>query len=333
MSSELNKEKNRLNRLIREKNTKIDELDAKILDLTNLSSEREKIKAETEQLNSTKSDLETFITNNTARKQTLTTEIESLTTQKENLDSYIRTNTPLKEILFSEIEDLNIQKQNLEQEIENIESDKSTIQREIEQINQEKSRLDGLIIDLREKYGLYSKDMKDLSQDSITQLKKYSWSAVSAISGALILMVILLCILTQSDPFSDKLLNFFFFLPNLRFFSILTIRITISVAFIFLIIIFLNLSRGFVSQYIKTRNRLTALRVADFLIGRIQSKKNTGTTEEERLKIEVERIKEQVILLNNHIPKIMDLGSSSFDKNNKSEDILKQLKVMKEILI
>ena len=333
MSSELNKEKNRLNRLIREKNTKIDELDAKILDLTNLSSEREKIKAETEQLNSTKSDLETFITNNTARKQTLTTEIESLTTQKENLDSYIRTNTPLKEILFSEIEDLNIQKQNLEQEIENIESDKSTIQREIEQINQEKSRLDGLIIDLREKYGLYSKDMKDLSQDSITQLKKYSWSAVSAISGALILMVILLCILTQSDPFSDKLLNFFYHEPNLRFFSILTIRITISVAFIFLIIIFLNLSRGFVSQYIKTRNRLTALRVADFLIGRIQSKKNTGTTEEERLKIEVERIKEQVILLNNHIPKIMDLGSSSFDKNNKSEDILKQLKEMKEILI
>lgn len=321
MSSDLNKEKNRLNRLIREKNTKIDDLDAKIShltkllsDLTNLSSRREKIKAETEQLNSTKSELETFINNNTVRKQTLTVEIESLTTQKENLDSYIQTNTPLKETIFSEIEDLIVQKQNLAQEIENLESDKSTTQTQIEQINQEKSRLDGLIIDLREKYGLYSKDMIDMSQDSITQLKNYSRSAVSAISGAVILMAILLYILTQSDPFSDKLLKFFYHEPNLRFFSILTIRITISAAFIFLIIIFLNLSRGFVSQYIKTRNRLTALRVADFLIGRIQSKKNTGTTEEERLKIEVERIKEQVILLNNHIPKIMDLGSSSFEK-------------------
>ncbi len=332
MSSDLNKEKNKLNRLIREKNTKIDELDAKISDLINMSSELEKIKAETEQINSIKSVLETFITNNTDRKQTLTAEIESLTIQKENIDSYIQTNTPLKETLFSEIEVLKAHKQNLEQEIENLESDISTTQTEIVQINQEKSRLDRLIIDLREKYGLYSKDMKDMSQDSISQLEKYSRSAVLSISGAVTLMVILLCILTQSNPFSDKLLKFFYHEPNLRFFSIITIRITISAAFIFLIIIFLNLSRGFISQYIKARNRLTALRVADFLIGRIQSKKNTGTTEEERLKIEVERIKEQVILLNNHIPKIMDLGSSSFDKNSKTKDLVEQLKEMKEIL-
>lgn len=331
MSSDLNKEKNRLNRLIREKNTKIDELDTKISDLTNLSLKRDKIKAETEQLNLTKSELEAFITNNTGRKQTLTAEIESLTTQKENLDSYIQTNTPLKEALSNEIEDLNVQKQTLEQEIEDLKFNKSTTQTEIEQINQEKSRLDGLIIDLREKYGLYSKDMKDMSQDSITQLKKYSWSAVSAICGAVILMVILLCILTQSDPFSDKLLRFFYHEPNLRFFSILTIRITISAAFIFLIIIFLNLSRGFVSQYIKARNRLTALRVADFLIGRIQSKKNTGTTEEERLKIEIERIQEQVILLNNHIPKIMDLGNSSFDKSSNTKYPIEEFKKMKEV--
>jgi predicted nucleic acid-binding Zn-ribbon protein len=332
MSSDLNKEKNKLNRLIREKNTKIVELDARISDLTNLSSDLEKIKAEIEQINSNKSELETFITNNTGRKQTLTTEIESLTIQKENLDSYIQTNTPSKETLFSEIEDLKVQKQNLEQEIENLESYKSTTQTEIEEINQEKSSLDELIIDLRGKYGLYSNDMKDMSQDSITQLKKYSWSAVSAISGVVTLMIILLCILTQSNPFSDKLLKFFYHEPNLRFFSILIIRITISAAFIFLIIILLNLSRGFISQYIKARNRLTALRVEDFLIGRIQSNKNTGTTEEERLKIEVERIKEQVILLNNHIPKIMDLGSSSFDKNSKTKDLVEQLKEMKEIL-
>ena len=118
----------------------------------------------------------------------------------------------------------------------------------------------------------------------------------------------------------------------MRFYSILIIRITVSATFIFFIIVFLNLSRGFVSQYIKARNRLTALRVVDFLIGRVQSKRNTGINEEERLKIELERIKEQVELLNKHIPKIMDLGNSSFDKDSKTQDPLEQLKKMKEIL-
>lgn len=332
MSSDLNNEKNRLNRLIREKKKEIENLDSKIADLNSLKSERDNLKVETENLTSTKSELEAFISNNVGQKQTLTTEIESLTTQKNQLDSYIQTNTPAKETLSEELDNFSAQKDNLEQEIEGLKSSKSTTKGEIEKINQEKSKLDGLIVDLREKYGLYSKDMRDMSKDSITQLNKYSWSAIVAIFGAVVLMVILLCILTTSNPFSEKLLKFFYHEPNLRFYSILTIRISISAAFIFLIIIFLNLARGFVSQYIKARNRLTALRVADFLIGRIQSKKNTGTTEDERLKIEIERIKEQVELLNKHIPKIMDLGSSSFDKVSKTKDPIEQLKELKEII-
>jgi len=332
MSSDLNKEKNKLNKLIRDKKEEIVGLDSKIIDLTSLKSERDNLKIETETLASNKSELETFITENVGQKQTLTSEIESLSAQKNQLDSYIQANTPTKETLVNELEVIKTKKDSLEKEIEELETDKSNTQSEIENINQEKSKLDGLIVDLREKYGLYSKDMRDMSKDSITQLNKYSWSAVVSIFAAVVLMVILLCILTTSNPFSEKLLKFFYHEPNLRFYSILTIRISISAAFIFLIIIFLNLARGFVSQYIKTRNRLTALRVADFLIGRIQSKKNTGTTEEERLKIEIERIKEQVELLNNHIPKIMDLGISSFDKDSKTKDPLEQLKKMKEIL-
>ena len=332
MNSELNEEKNRLNRLIREKKAKIDELESKISDLKGLVVERNRIKSETEEMESTKVELEYFINSSIGKKQTLTAEIETLATQKSGLDNYIHTNTPTKETLTTELESLNTQKTEIEQKIEQLDTTKSSIREDIDQITQEKERLDGLIIDLREKYGLYSKDMKDMSQDSITQLKKYSCSAVATISSAIILMIILLCILTTSDPFSENLLKFFYHEPNLRFYSILTIRISISAAFIFMIIIFLNLSRGFVSQYIKARNRLTALRVADFLIGRIQSKKNIGSTEEERMKIETERIKDQVELLNNHIPKIMDLGSSSFDKTSKTKDPLEQLKKMKEII-
>jgi predicted nucleic acid-binding Zn-ribbon protein len=332
MSSDLNKEKNRLNRLIREKHQKINELESKVSDLKQLEFERNNLKIEAEELASNKSELETFINNNVGKKKTLSEQIELLTTQKNQIDSYIETNNPTKQNLSNEIQTLKTEKDSLKNEIEVLKSDKLTTESEITKINQEKSRLDDLIAELRDKFGLYSKDMRDMSLDSITQLKKYSWSAVASISLAIILMVILLKILTKSDPFSERLLKFFYHEPNLRFYSILTIRISISAAFIFLIIIFLNLSRGFVSQYIKARNRLTALRVADFLIARIQSKKNTGATEEQKLKIEFERIKEQVELLNTHIPKIMDLGSSSFDKVSKTKDPIEQLKELKEII-
>jgi hypothetical protein len=50
------------------------------------------------------------------------------------------------------------------------------------------------------------------------------------------------------------------------------------------------------------------------------------------LNIEIERVKEQVELLNTHIPKIMDLGSSSFDKISKTKDPLEQLKELKELI-
>ncbi len=332
MSSDLNKEKNNLNRLIREKRAKVSDLESKILDLESLVTRRDDIQSEIETLEATKSELETFITTNGSQRQTLTTEIGTLTGQKAELDSYIQTNTPTKETLSNDLATLQTQKADLEGEIEELESNKSSTESEIDKINHEKSKLDDLIIELRDKFGLYSKDMRDMSLDSITQLRKYSWSAVVAIIGAVTLMVILLCILTTSNPFSEKLLKFFYHEPNLRFYSILTIRISISAAFIFLIIIFLNLARGFVSQYIKARNRLTALRVTDFLIGRIQSKKNTVTTDEDKLKVEIERIKEQVTLLNTHIPKIMDLGNSSFDKDSKTKDPIEQLKKMKEIL-
>lgn len=332
MSSDLNKEKNALNKLIREKRAKITELESKIVDLDTLVTKRDETKSELETIEKTKSELENFISANDGQKQTLINEIATLSGQKTELDTFVQNNTPLKETLSTELGVLNTQKTNLENEIKELKTDKSNTQSEIEQINQEKHRLDDLIIELRDKFGLYSKDMRDMSLDSITQLKKYSWSAVVAIIASVSLMVILLCILTTSDPFSENLLKFFYHEPNLRFYSILTTRISISAAFVFLIIVFLNLARGFVSQYIKARNRLTALRVTDFLIGRIQSKKNTVTTDEDKLKVEIERIKEQVTLLNTHIPKIMDLGNSSFDKDSKTKYPLEELKKMKEII-
>jgi len=200
---------------------------------------------------------------------------------------------------------------------------------EINNLKTEKKSLEESTKELREKYGLYSKDMKDMSIDSRSQLRKYSWTAILSMAISIFLMLWLLDIVLNENPFSTKLMAFFYNQPNFRFYSILTIRISISAIFIFLIIIFLNLSRGFISQYIKARNRLTALRVTDFLLERIQIKEGTQDTESDLIELQTERIKEQVQLLNTHLPKLMDLGSSSFDKTGKTES---PLNIIKEIM-
>lgn len=332
LNKDLNKERNRLNRIIRAKNTEIDKLNKSIANLASLESQRDQAIIQVDTLTKEKNELETFISKNASQKESLTTEIQTLNTQKSQIDTYISENTPIKINLEENINQLNSKITELKTDKTKLTQEISDTNSNLEQLKFKKEKLEGLMIDLREKYGLYSKDMKEMSKDSKSQLLTYSWSAILSIAASIILMIILLCILTKSNPFSEKLLNFFYHEPSLRFYSILTIRISISAAFIFLIIIFLNLSRGFVSQYIKARNRLTALRVADFLIGRIQSKKIQYKDDDEKMKLELERLKEQVDLLNTHIPKIMDLGSSSFDNLSKTKDPLEQLKKMKEII-
>jgi predicted nucleic acid-binding Zn-ribbon protein len=327
----MSSERNDLNRQLRDKKAEVTSLETKISDLNELISQRDSILNEVSTLNESKAELETFIDTNNVQKQTLTTEIATLTAQKTELETYVQTNTPIKDTIQTELGTLNTQKDSLNSEIESLSKQQETIQSGIDKINQEKERLDNEINILRSKHGLYSKDMKDIAEDSKTQLDEYSKSAKYSVIASLILMIILLCILTLSNPYSEKLLSYFYQEPNLRFYSILAIRLSISAAFIFLIIIFLNLARGFISQYIKTRNRLSAVRITDFLIGRLESKKIAFNTDEEKLKIEAERIKEQVELLNTHIPKIMDLGSSSFDKLSKTENPIELLTKMKDL--
>ena len=204
-------------------------------------------------------------------------------------------------------------------------------EKKISELNTESSEIEESLIDLRDRHKLYSKDMKSISLDSNKQLYTYASAAGFTLLLASTLMILLLGILTNSSPYTDKLLSFFSESPNLRFYSIVMVRVSISAAFVFLIVVFLNLTRGFVSQFIKARNRLTALRMVDFLSSRLKSSTIPSNPEEENtlLVIEREGTRQQVELLNEHIPKIMDLGTSSFDKQ---KDSFRQIKKVKELL-
>ena len=208
----------------------------------------------------------------------------------------------------------------------------SNVEINLSELKVEEIQKENFMIELRDKYGLYSKDMKSMSLDSKKQLLTYSISSIVLMALATTLMILLLVILTGDTPFPEKLTDLFTSEPTLMFYSILVLRISISGVFIFLIMILLNLSRGFISQYIKTRNKLSSLRVVDFLIGRIHVKKNSIEDQHEAYELEKEKLKEQVALLNIHIPTFMEVSESSFNKENKSKGTLELLKEIKSIV-
>lgn len=327
-NKELNKERNRLNRILRNKKQELEKLEKTIEDeklrLDSLKSDTTKCN----QLISQKEELQSEVSELENKKIDFTGELKNLKQKETTIFDYLKDNSPKKSSLEEEIKSLNENKARINDEIENLNQKQSELNGNIDQLTSEKTRLEDTTKELREKFNLYSKDMRDMSLDSTSQLKNYTIYAVITFSIAIALMVILICLVTYGSPYKEELLNFFKNEPTLRFFTLLTIRISVSAIFIFFIIIFLNMGRGFISQYIKARNRLTALRVADFLIGRIKSKANLEVSEDEKSKLETERIREQVNLLNVHIPKIMDLGKSSFDKNDKTELSVKDFKKM-----
>jgi hypothetical protein len=323
----LNQERNRLNKMIREKNAEIEKLEVKIADLETLRKERNDLSKEVEQLTKSKAKTQEFIN----EKAGIEDQIATLNGVKSNLDGEVNELVPKKESLSIEVQTLKDQTQELSTTKSDLETSKSNLIAEIEALKIEKSKMETHMTDLRTKYGLYSKDMADMSIDSNKQLYTYAIASGATIIISISLMITLLCILVGSDPYTAKLLTFYENEPNLRFLSILAIRISISAVFIFLIIVFLNLTRSFVSQFIKTRNRLTALRVADFLIGKLDLKNGDETEAEELVNVKREILKEQIELLKVHIPKIMDLNSSSFDKIQKEKDPIEMMKEFKEI--
>jgi predicted nucleic acid-binding Zn-ribbon protein len=318
--NELGKERNRLNKLIRNKKSELQELDQKIYNHKELQEQVDALTKEVSNLSSEKATLQKFITTNQEAKNRLPVEIENLKNQQAEIEASLAKLSPQNEAIINENAELMSQKESLETEINSNKSEIKSQSKKINSLNSERNTIEEDLKDLRDKHKLYSKDMKSISLDSNKQLITYSIASGASLLLASTLMIILLCILTESSPYSNELYEFFPENANLRFYSIALVRISISAAFIFLIIVFLNLSRGFISQFIKARNRLTAIRTVDFLSTRLKSTTKPSNAEEENalLEIEREKLKQQVELLNHHIPKIMDLGSSSFEKEKVS---------------
>jgi len=325
-------ERNKLNKLIREKKDQITSLNTTIHTKENLVSDINEVKKNLTELKKEKLEIEDFFETSKSKKEGLETDITILELSKDELNKFIDENQPIKDSLTIEVSDLKDERINLSGAHSNLKKNISNLEINITNLKTERDQKEKFMDDLRDKYGLYSKDMKDMSLDSKKQLSTYSISAIISMSLAITLMTLLLIVLTGNTPFPEKLTNLFTNEPTLMFYSILIMRVSISGVFIFLIVILLNLTRGFISQYIKSRNKLSSLRIVDFLIGRIHVKKNSFEDQDIALELEQEKLKEQVALLNIHIPKFMEVNESTFNKEDKSKGSLELLKEIKRIV-
>jgi predicted nucleic acid-binding Zn-ribbon protein len=297
---DLTKEKSSLTSDIKAKKAEIEVLNSKIGDLEKLSGKKDTLKTEVEELTQQKRELGQL----TIQQQSLSKEIEVLKGEKKKLNTFIKNNTPKKDTLESELTELEEKKLDLNGKVEILMQNGKKAQATVTHLKEEKEKYEASISELKNEYKLFPRDLKEMSKDSVSQLKKYSSLATLSIIGGLLIMGLLTALLIL--PIIDNAFaGISAGLPvGYGFYSILTTKILISAALIFFILIFVSLTRGFISQYIKSRNRLSSLRIADYLIDRVQAKESQNG-------------KEEIDLLQTYLPKIMDMENSSFDKPSK----------------
>lgn len=296
---QLTDEKSKLNREIKSRKAELDVLNSKIGDIEKLADKKDALQEEVDELTQKKLELGKL----TVQQQSVSSEVKDLNAEKKKLNTFIKNNKPKKETLESEVNDLEARKTDIEGKIETLMQNGKKAQANVAHLKEEKEKYESAISDLKNEYGLFPRDIKEMSRDSISQLKKYASLATLSVIGTLLMMGLLIFFLIQ--PIIDNTFAGVFTEPGLSFYTILSTKILLFAGLVFFIIVFLNLTRGLVSQYIKSRNRLTSLRVTDYLIDRAQASGSQNG-------------KASADLLNEFLPRIMELDSS-FDKALKSD--------------
>jgi peptidoglycan hydrolase CwlO-like protein len=82
MEEDLNNERNRLNRIIRDKKDAIEDLNSQIADLVTIRENKSTLENEIQTLTEQKLELDTFISENTTTKTSLSDEIRRLALEK-----------------------------------------------------------------------------------------------------------------------------------------------------------------------------------------------------------------------------------------------------------
>lgn len=261
------------------------------------------IEQEINSRNATITQLDTDIISRTGTRDDLNNQITALTNSKNELEGSISQNKPVKDILDQELTGLNTQKSNINADIKRLE--------------EEKAKLEDNVKQWREKNDLFSNDIAGISEDSLSQRTRYVVGITLSVIAAVSLICILICTVKGDVELPASIQKELSGNPRLVFAMIVLIRISIVGSLFVLIFVFTNLMRGFVSQYIRTQEKMMAVRLLDYLSSKIG--KETNFAEPDRMTFETKKLEKQNELLNKHLPDLIEYNPSSFDKLSKTK--------------
>ncbi len=234
----------------------------------------------------------------------MNTQIATLTTTKNETDTSITSNKSSISTYDQEIAVLNSNRNTLYDDLKKLEGDKKKLEENVKQ--------------WREKNDLFSNDIAGISEDSSTQRTKYAIGMGLSFIAAIIFMCILITSVKTSIEIPKGIETDLKGNPRLIFLVFLLMRISIVGSLFVLIFVFINLTRGFVSQFIRTQEKMTAVRLLDYLVSKIGIEYST-LSDAEKISFETIKLDKQKELLNKHLPALIEYNPTSFDKLSKNK--------------
>jgi predicted nucleic acid-binding Zn-ribbon protein len=358
--SQVNTSLAELNATIASQTTVRDNLNADVINLTasrnNLNNEiatntstRDNLQSEITKLVNSKGELEAQLAGTTNSKQTLETEITNRNQTIVQLDAEIETRINTRNNLNTEIANLtNTQteisnsiaantpiKKGFEDDINVLKTNRNSLNLEIENLQKDKTKWEENVKQWRDKYDLFSNDIAGISENNLSQRNKYAFGIGLTALASIIFMFILVCSVKSGSEIPEGIKTVLTGNPRLLFMVYVLMRISIVGSLFVLIFVFINLLRGFVSQYIRTQEKMSSIRLIDFLASKI-GKETKNLTEGEKLPFETAKMEKQNALLSKHLPDLMENNPSSFDKLSKTkspDEILQDLVKSEKIVL
>jgi len=224
--------------------------------------------------------------------------------EKTSIDSNIR-------LLKENILELTNRKSELSSEINTLNITENDLSKKVAILKDE-------IRNWENKSNLYTNDIEGISKSHKSEKKYYLIGA--AVFGFLMVLTIKIPIDQIQHPMSLEWLensSIFSKEPQLSFYLLILLRISIIVISLIVIFIFLNLMRNFVSQFIKTEGRMNSVRSLLFLIDKVEAQFFGENEEVDEVSLNKKVINEQLKLLQENLPPIISPIPSSFDKNEQ----------------
>ncbi|MGB4969681.1 MAG: hypothetical protein WBO31_09130 [Saprospiraceae bacterium] len=230
------------------------------------------------------------------------------------------------------INELKQKESSLKAETENLEKTKAKLSSDIEDFKKEITNVEADLKLWRTRYDYFTKDMAGISEDSARQRNKYLVGI--GLCSVIILVIIWFLLFSMLHPptLPVDIMSCLAGNSSLLFTAYIIMRISIIASLFIIIFIFINMIRGLISQFIRIQDRMTTIRLFDFLISKITSEKIQGG---DPTAIEKLRIEKQVELLKQFLPALIETKESPFNGISQTKDapeqVLKLLKGLKDL--